>query len=190
MTFSKLNITYIKQFFFFSFFFLLAGCFSEFTRTQVFAKTFDVDGYMVEEVIYREDGFPDFTFERVYRVRNGRSWTSLGSFSNESQDGITVLPEWVDGRLVVYSSAHLFIWQPDSEPLHFSPFDADGWVAFSEQFGTFGINGHYDVLAQDFWIEEGVWFIEYNCVRCQGGKPESILFTSDDAGQTFDINQE
>ena len=167
----------------------LEGCFSEFTRTQISEKTFEVDGYIVEEIIYKEDSFLDPQYERVYRVRNGRQQTTLGSYTNESQDGITVLPEWVDGRLVVYSSSHLFLWQPDDEPLHFSPFDAVEWVAFSEQFGTFGLNGHYDVRARDFWIEEETWFIEYMCVSCQVPHPASILFTSGDFGETFVVEE-
>ncbi len=167
----------------------LVGCFPEFTRTQISEKTFEVDGYLVEEIIYEEDGFPDYRYERVYRVGNGRQQTTLGSYANESQDGIIVSPEWIDGRLVVYSSSHLFIWQPDGEPLHFSPFDAVDWVAFSEQFGTFGLNGHYDVRARKFWVEGNVWFVEYECVRCQGGEPTSILFRSDDFGETFAVEK-
>ena len=168
----------------------LSGCFPLFVSERVAENSYTVGAYEVEEVIYREDGFPDDSYERVYRVRNGRFWTEIGSYANESQSGIIQSPEWVDGWLVIYSSSHLFLWQPDETVRHFDLFLAEGWTEYAEQFGTFGLNGHYDYRVTRFWVEDKRWFIQYKCIQsCSDDRPPILQFISGDQGLTYTINE-
>ncbi len=163
----------------------LSGCFS----SPLAESRYQLGDYRVTERIYREDGFPDPTFERVLEVQHGSSTMRLGAYRDESREGITVAPEWVGEWLVVYSSSHLFVWRPGVEARHFAPWEADGWTDYAARFGPCGLGGHYDYHAAHFWIEGGRWFVEYRCNPgyCVEGHPSTILFTSDDEGATYAI---
>jgi hypothetical protein len=163
----------------------LSGCFS----TKIAENSYRVGNYKVTETIYRKDEFPDPAFERIIRVKDGHFTTRIGSYTNESPNGIDVAPEVVDGWLVICSSSHVFLWRPGEDAHHFTPYKADGWVAYAHQFGTLGLDGHYGYHAVRFWIDAGRWFIRYECVPayCEAESPSSILFTSDDEGLTYMI---
>ena len=163
----------------------LSGCFS----TRLAENIYQVGEYKVTETIYQKDGFPDPIFERIIRVKYGRSTIRIGSYTDESPNGIAIAPEVVDEWLVIYSSSHIFLWQPGEDAHHFDPYEANGWVEYADQFGTQGLNGHYDYHAARFWIEDGRWFIRYECEPgyCEDERPSSILFTSGDDGMTYMI---
>ena len=131
-------------------------------------------------------------FERVIAVKRGRSTTRIGAYTDESQEGITITPELVGGWLIVYSSSHAFVWRPGEDAKHFSPFEASGWAEYASQFGTHGLDGHYDYRAARFWIEDGRWFLEYECEpgHCGDDRPSTILFTSSDEGVTYTITDD
>ena len=161
----------------------LSSCFS----TRLAENIYQVGEYKVTETIYQKDGFPDPVFERVIRVKYGRSTIRIGSYMDETPNGIAVVPEVVGEWLVVYSSSHLFLWHPSKGSHHFDPHEANGWVEYAGQFGTLGLNGYYDYHAARFWIENGDWCIRYECEPgyCEDGHPSSILFTSGDDGMTY-----
>jgi hypothetical protein len=167
----------------------LSGCFADFTAEQIAETSHSVGQYEVVETIYREGGFPDDTFERVIVVKDGRATTSIGIYRDESQIGVTVAPELVEGWVVIYSSAHLFLWQPDEDVRHFNPYQAAGWQTYSDQFKPSGLNGHYDYRAARFWLEDERWFIQYECTYCQDNTPALLLFTSDDEGETYALEK-
>lgn len=167
----------------------LSGCFAEFTTERIAQNSYRVGEYEVVETIYRSDSFPDAVFERVIEVGYGRSTTRIGTYKNESSEGITISPELVDGWLAIYSSSHLFLWQPDKDVNHFMPYDVDGWQAYADEFIPFNLNGHYDYRVTRFWIENGRWLIAYECTYCQDTQPAALLFTSTDEGKTFAIEE-
>lgn len=138
----------------------------------------------MEEVIYRTDGFPDARFERLYAASSGNVSLSLGGFEDESPTGIVHDPIVQNNRLIVFSSAHVFLWRPGEEPIQFNPFEAEGWYEYAQQ-GQ--LNGHYDYLAKAVWENDEQTMLEYECDSCGGGKPETLIFFSLDTGQTFDI---
>ena len=164
---------------------LLSSCLDAFNREKVSEQTTQVRDYEIEERIYHTADWPDHRYERIYRVsHNGGSWVSLGSFEDESQTGMVHDPIVLNDRLFVFSSAHVFIWRPGAEPIQFYPFEAAGWQDYSQEHG---LNGHYDYLAESAWVEGDRWFIQYECVSCQNGKPNDLLFYSPDGGEQFDI---
>lgn len=167
----------------------LTGCFARIMSEQISETSYVVGQYEVVETIYKEDGFPDHVFERVIAVKDGRSTIAIGTYKDESQEGITISPELVEDWLVIYSSSHLLLWQPDEDTHHFMPYDAAGWLEYSDQFQPSGLNGHYDYRAARFWVENGRWFIQYNCTTCHDTIPASLLFTSDDAGETYALEK-
>ncbi|MCB8946128.1 MAG: hypothetical protein H6658_20475 [Ardenticatenaceae bacterium] len=162
----------------------LTGCFAVNPPERISEMRYPVGPYEVVETIDKEDGFPDYVFERVIVVQDGRSTTTIGTYRDESEAGITVLPALVEGWLVIYSSSHLFLWRPDEEVRHFDVYEAAGWLEYAERFQP-GLNGHYDYRAAGFWVENGRWFIEYECTYCQANTPASLLFSSDNAGETY-----
>ena len=66
------------------------------------------------------------------------------------------------------------------------------WAEYAGRFGTHGLNGHYDYRAARFWIEDGRWFLEYECEpgHCGDDRPSTILFTSSDEGVTYTITDD
>ena len=165
---------------------ILIGCVESFTTERVSENVYAVGAYQIKETIDREDSFPDATYARTYAVKNGRFSQKIGTYSDESAAGITIPPEMVGEWLVIYSSSHLFLWQPDEEVRHFDPYQADGWTAYSDQF-QFGLNGHYDYEVVKFWEENGRWFIKYNATYNRDGYPSTLLFTSDGEGGRYVI---
>ena len=142
-----------------------------------------MQNFEIEEAIYHTADWPDHRYKRVYRVsHNGGASIALGEFEDESQTGIVHAPIVLDERLIVFSSAHVFIWRPGEEPIHFNPFAAAGWYEYSQEHG---LNGHYDYLAESAWVEDGRWTIRYKCVWCDG-RLEQLYFYSED-GVTFVI---
>jgi hypothetical protein len=168
--------------------FALSGCFS----TRVAENIYQVGEYKVTETIYQKDGFPDPDFERIIRVKYGYFSSRIGSYTDESPNGISIAPEMVGEWLVIYSSSHIFLWQPGEDTHHFSPHKANGWIEYANLFGPPCLNEHYDYHAALFWIEDGRRFIRYDCEpkSCEEERPASILFTSDDDGITYTIRSE
>ena len=163
----------------------LSGCFS-----APFAEsTWQVGEYRVTETIRRKDGFPDPVFERTIAVKDGLFSTRIGSYTDEASTGITVAPEIVGEWLVVYSSSHVFWWQPGEKARHFEPHRAEGWSEYAAQFGAFGLNGHYDYYAAHFWVEDDRWFLTCECVPgyCGDERPASITFVSEDEGENWRV---
>ncbi|MFK7800478.1 MAG: hypothetical protein AB8G95_02495 [Anaerolineae bacterium] len=163
----------------------LTGCIDTFNRETVSTQTTQVGDFQVKETIYHTGDWPDHTFERVYRAAhdNGR-WIDLGDFEDESDTGIVYSPLVVDDQLIVFSSAHVFLWRPGEEPDQFNPFEAEGWYDYSQEKQ---INGHYDYLASDVWANNDQVLLSYVCDSCQANKPNALMFYSLDNGQTFDI---
>lgn len=164
---------------------LLSGCFETFNRKTISTQTIQVGDFQIEETIYHTGNWPDHTFERIYRAayQAGRL-IDLGNFEDESEAAIVYTPTVLDNQLIVFSSSHVFLWRPEDEPVHFSPFEAEGWYTYSQQEQ---INGHYDYLAGDAWTLNEQILLRYNCDFCQTGKPATLLFYSLDNGRTFDI---
>lgn len=172
-----------------AFILLLTACIDSFSAEPISEKSYEIEGYVVEEKVYHTADFPDHVYERRYRVKNGSRWVNIGHFDDESSYGILHNPEWVDGYLAIYSASHLFLWQPDGAVVHFTPYDAENWNTYADSFSSRYINGHYDVEANEFRIEDGQWLIEYACrVGCPDGAPATIQFNSDDEGETFTIS--
>ena len=167
----------------------LSACIDGVTRELVTENVYTVGDYAIREKIYCEDAFPDAVYEREYAVKNGRFYQKIGSYSDESRTGITIPPEMVGEWLVLYSGAHLFLWQPDEEVRHFNTYQAEGWSEYSKQF-QFGLNGHYDYEVTRFWEENGRWFIEYEAIYSREGTPSTLLFTSDDEGESYVVVEE
>jgi hypothetical protein len=145
-----------------------------------------VGDFQIKETIYRIEGFPARQFERFYEAINNGDAVDLGSFEDESDIGIVNNPIVHNNQLVVFSSAHVFFWQPGRKPVHFSPYEAAGWYEYSQ---IDQLNGHYDYLASDVWSHNGQLLLRYECDFCGIGKPEKLLFYSLDDGRTFDICQ-
>ncbi len=160
----------------------LSGCLAALTTELVEEHKYIVGSYEIKETIYREDSFPDAQYKRVYAVGNKK----IGSYSDESSAGITIPPEMVGEWLAIYSSSHLFLWQPDEEVRQFNPYQADGFIEYSDQF-QFGLNGHYEYQVTAFWMENGRWFINYDEQYHQKDHPPTLLFTSDDEGISYTI---
>ena len=166
----------------------LCGCFDSFNREPVSKQTIQVQEFEVSETIYKTEGWPDHIFERIYIANNNGETVELGRYSNEGDAGIdsTTPPIVQNGRLVVFSSAYVFILESDSNSIEFFPYAAEGWSGYAQ---THRLNGHYDYIATDFWESGSSWLIAYDCVFCQDGKPEKLLFYSDDQGKSFTLCQ-
>lgn len=163
----------------------LPGCMMDFTRELVSSQRFAVEGFVVEEQIYRTNSFPDPRFERIYYVERAVRTVEVGRYTDEGATGIATPPRLIGDWLVVMSGAHLFFWQPQEEVRHFYPYVADGWIAYAQERG---LNGHYDYVATLAEIEGSKWQITYACLPCLTNHPRELHFVSTDSGQTFRLD--
>ncbi|MEM9776358.1 MAG: hypothetical protein AAF902_17410 [Chloroflexota bacterium] len=167
---------------------LLSGCFEPFNQELVSTQTIQVPPYKVTEVINRIDAWPDPVFERRYAFdfedTNFSHYYFLGRYTNEGSEGITIQPMVVDLKLIVFSTSYVFVMDPGGPPIELNPYEAEGWSEYAQ---THQLNGHYDYIATDFWESGSNWLIAYDCVFCQDGKPEKLLFYSNDEGKSFTL---
>ena len=177
---------------------LIIGVFSSLLLSNLLTQPIVDQSYLAgrheirEKIYQRGSGWPDYRYERIYVLQDGRQQIELARFENESKDGIEaavprVLGEWV----TVFSANHLILWKSGSKPIVFTPYRAVGWQEYAKQ-GLTDINGHYDYYARDFRIVGDRWLLEYHCANqpCSLGDnnqplSDKLVFFSDDQGQTF-----
>ena len=162
---------------------LLIGC----TRYEPGAeKSWTVGSAEVHETIQRSiNDWPDAVFLRTYRLKRDGQTLTVGSYENESKDGVIDPPYAVGDYIVITTSSYVYRIGPDNRVNEFNPWSVDQWIAFSEPLG---INGHYDYFADTVEHRNGTWQLTYALEgSLDGRRPKFIHFVTTDDWLSFQI---
>ena len=166
-----------------SFIALLVGCSRYQPGTE---KSWTVGSDEVYETIQQsQNNWPDAVFLRTYRLQRGGQTVTVGSYENETQDGVIDAPYAVGDYIVIPTSSYIYRIGPDNLVNEFYPSMADQWIAYSEPFG---INGHYDYFADKVEHVNGAWRLTFALAGgLDGRRPKTIRFVTTDDWSSFQI---
>lgn len=162
----------------------IAGCGFDVDVTLVSQQSWKVGDVTVTEQIDCWAGFPDHRYKRSYTVRANGDTIEIGQYEDESSRGVSEAPEFSDGRLIVMSGSHVFVWSPDEAVTMFNLFTVDGWVEYSR---SMRINGCYDYNATDVQLSGKQWDIRYDRVGNHQELPNELHCRSKDGGKLFQL---
>ena len=165
---------------------LMVGCSRYLPGTE---KSWTVGNGEVYETIQRtKNDWPDAQFLRTYRLKREKLTLTVGSYENESEEGVIKRPYAVGEYIVIPTSCYVYRVGPDNQVDEFYPWKVGNWLTFSQPLG---INGHYDYEADRVEHEEGVWRLTYALKSgLNGQRPKFIHFVTPDDWQSFQTETE